>query len=234
VVGSELAAALEEVRLIRELRPPANARKPTPERYVYLRRRGEEVVVSRVPSAYGPLRRRAHAERAARALAGCSQEEFDELLEGAPLVRLYERLADLADCLRYEDAARLRDRIKSLEAVVDRLVRLQKLRCVEACVLAPALEAGAWDGWFVAAGRIVTRRTLVPGSRDEVEAGVALAATAADATPAYEPDHLDELLVIGAVIDRPPPELRVLPLDAGTILGRLNGRSPPPPRSGRA
>ena len=68
VLGSELAAALEEVRLIRELRPPANARKPQPERYVYLRRRGEEVVVSRLPSAYGPLRRRAHAERAARAL----------------------------------------------------------------------------------------------------------------------------------------------------------------------
>ena len=145
VLGSELAAALEEVRLIRELRPPANARKPQPERYVYLRRRGEEVVVSRLPSAYGPLRRRAHAERAARALGSCSQEEFDDLLAGAPLVRLYERLADLADCLRYEDAARLRDRIASLERVIDQLARLDRLRRLEACVLAPALEPGAFD-----------------------------------------------------------------------------------------
>src|SRR3954454_20701954 len=75
-LGSELAAALEEVRLIRELRPPANARTPAPERYVYLRRRGDEVVVSRLPSPYGPLRRRAHAARAARALSGCTQDEF--------------------------------------------------------------------------------------------------------------------------------------------------------------
>ena len=164
VLGSELAAALEEVKLIRELRPPANARKPQPERYVYLRRRGDEVVVSRLPSAYGPLRQRSLAERAARALAGCSQEEFDDLIEGAPLVRLYERLADLADCLRYEDAARLRDRIASLETVIDHLGRLDRLRRLEACVLAPALEPGAYQGFFVAAGRIVARRTLRHGA----------------------------------------------------------------------
>ena len=41
VLGSELAASLEEVALIRQLRPPANARTPRPERYVYLHRRGE-------------------------------------------------------------------------------------------------------------------------------------------------------------------------------------------------
>ena len=36
VLGSELAAALEEIALIRRLRPPANRRTPAPERYVYL------------------------------------------------------------------------------------------------------------------------------------------------------------------------------------------------------
>src|ERR671937_3248726 len=39
--GSELEAALEELRLIRELRPPANARVARPDRYVWLRRRGD-------------------------------------------------------------------------------------------------------------------------------------------------------------------------------------------------
>ena len=166
VLGSELAAALEEVRLIRELRPPANTRKPTPERYVYLRRRGEEVVVTKLPSAYGPLRRKAHADRAARALGTCTQEEFDDLLAGAPLARLYERLADLADCLRYEDAARLRDRIVSLERVIDQLARLDRLRRLETCVLAPALEPGACDGFLVAGGRVLARRGL---TRDGVD-----------------------------------------------------------------
>ena len=37
VCGSELEAALQELRLIRELRPPANARSARPDRYVYLR-----------------------------------------------------------------------------------------------------------------------------------------------------------------------------------------------------
>src|SRR5579884_3338205 len=44
--GSELEAGLEELRLIRELRPPANARSARPDRYVYLRRRGATVVCS--------------------------------------------------------------------------------------------------------------------------------------------------------------------------------------------
>jgi DNA polymerase-3 subunit epsilon len=234
VLGSELAAALEEVRLIRELRPAANARKPQPERYVYLRRRGEDVVVSRLPSPYGPLRKRAHAERAARALAGCSQEELDDLLAGAPPVRAYERLADLADCLRYEDAARLRDRIASLERVIDQLARLERLRRVEACLLAPALETGAAEAFFVASGQIVARTTLSggAGARPAVEEALRLAARAAGDGPANDPEHLDELLVVASFLNRPPPELRVLPLDRGQILAALGrpasevGRNP--------
>ena len=45
--GSELEAALEELRLIRELRPPANARSGRTDRYVYLRRRGDKLVCLR-------------------------------------------------------------------------------------------------------------------------------------------------------------------------------------------
>src|SRR5438270_7119408 len=41
VTGSELEASLEELRLLRDLRPPANARNSRPDRYVYLRRRGD-------------------------------------------------------------------------------------------------------------------------------------------------------------------------------------------------
>ena len=136
--------------------------------------RGRTVVGRRCRRALGPLRRRAHAERAARALAACSQEEFDDLLEGAPLPRLRARLADLADCLRYEDAARLRDRIAALEGVIEQLARLERLRAVEACLLAPALEPGWLRAFFVAGGRVFARAR--PSARRaarvlEVEAG---------------------------------------------------------------
>ena len=46
VTGSELEAALEELRLIREIRPPGNARVSRPERHVWLRQRGDSVVAS--------------------------------------------------------------------------------------------------------------------------------------------------------------------------------------------
>ena len=70
VTGSELEAALEELRLIRELRPPGNARVSRPERQVWLGQRGDSVVAStsqvqasRVQACnsllLGPLRRSA-------------------------------------------------------------------------------------------------------------------------------------------------------------------------------
>src|SRR6476620_10806026 len=93
VLGSELEAALEELRLIRDLRPPANARRARPDRYVYLRRRGDTIVCSAKPSPIGPLRSRARARLAARALR---VEELDGPARALP--RLRARLRDLADC----------------------------------------------------------------------------------------------------------------------------------------
>jgi DNA polymerase-3 subunit epsilon len=217
--GSELSAALEEVKLIRELRPPANSRTPQPERYVYLRRQSDHVVVTRLVSEYGPIRRRAHADRAARALTGCSPEEFETLLDGGPLPRLRERLRDLSDCLRYEQAARLRDRIASLERVIDHLRRLEELRGLELCLIAPAIDEGWRQAFFVAGGRVASRRKLPPGAgaQLELQAGIATARAAAARGVSREPEHLDELTVIGTFLQRPPPELRLLPFDAAAL-----------------
>src|SRR5256885_16887717 len=65
--GSELEAALEELRLIRELPPPANARVARPDRYVWLRRRGDALVCSRQPTELGPIRSRSRAPLPGRA-----------------------------------------------------------------------------------------------------------------------------------------------------------------------
>jgi DNA polymerase III epsilon subunit family exonuclease len=209
VCGSELEAALEELRLIRDLRPPANARAARPDRYVYLRRRGDAVVCSAKPSPIGPLRSRSRARLAARALR---PDEVDNPQQALP--RLRRRLRDLADCRRFEDAARLRDRIAAVEDVVRTVRRIDRMRATRCCVIVPSAEPGYARGFFVANGRIADTRTLA--SRLEVEAGLAACELPGD-------EDVDELLLIGTFLRRPPPELRVAPLDADQILKQAAG-----------
>src|SRR3954452_15247807 len=211
VLGSELEAALEELRLIRELRPPANARVSRPERHVYLKQRGETVVASQTATPVGPIRSRRQAQLAARALLP------DELENPATaLPRLRGKLADLSEARRYEDAARLRDRVAALERVCRELERLRKLRALERCLLVPATEPGFTRALFVAGGRVAAVRTLPagPGAHLEVEAGLAAARRVHDDAEL----DLEELFLIGTFLRRPPPELKVVPLDRAAIL----------------
>jgi DNA polymerase-3 subunit epsilon len=216
-LGSELEAALEELRLIRELRPPANARGKRGGRGVYLRRRGGNVVVSLKPGPLGPVGSRRRAERAARALAGATEGELAGLLAGAPLPRLRARLRDLADCLRYEDAARLRDRIHALEQVIRELRALARLRELEACLIAPGPADGFKRAVFVAGGRVADVRALPPGAGAELEVRAGLAAARA-AEPSFAPEDAEELLLLGGFVRKPPPELTVVQLDEAAIL----------------
>jgi DNA polymerase-3 subunit epsilon len=220
--GSELEAALEELRLLRELRPPANARGVRPDRYVYLRRRGDALVCTSTPTPLGPFRSRTRARLACRALDRASDAELDEPALALP--RLRARLRDLSESRRFEDAARLRDRIDALEQLVRMLRRLERLRRTQVCVLAPAREPSFARAIFVAGGRIAAVRTIPPGAgaRVEIDAGLAAARAAtqqADNCPVGV-DALDELLLVGTCIRHPPPELRVTPLDAEVILRR--------------
>jgi DNA polymerase III epsilon subunit family exonuclease len=236
VLGSELEAALEELRLLRELRPPANARHARPDRYVYLRRRGDKLVCTQTPTPLGPLRSRTRARLACRALDGGSEEEHER--PALALARLRARLRDLSECRRYEDAARLRDRINALEGVVRYLNRLERLRQRRCCILVPAVEPGFVRAVFIAAGRVAAVRTLPTGegARLEVEAGLAQANQPIECLCAA--DELDALLVLGTFLRRPPPEMRVAPLDAEEILTRaaalpraLAGAPPAPARA---
>ena len=222
--GSEIEAALEELRLLRELRPAANARNARPDRYVYLRLRGDKLVCSQTPTPLGPIRSRARARLACRALDGASKEELERPELALP--RLHGRLRHLAECRRYEDAARLRDRIRALEQILAYLRRVDSLRHGRCCLIVPAAEPGFVRAIFVAGGHVAAVRTLPrgDGARLEVEAGLAETNCAApDNLPAEE---LDALLVIGSFLRRPPPELRVAPLEANAIL-RLAAALPP-------
>ncbi len=206
--GSELEAALEELRLIRELRPPGNARVSRPERHVWLRQRGEEVVASSRPSPVGPLRSRRTAQLAARVLSP------DELARPATaLPRLRRRLHELAEARRFEDAARLRDRVAALERLCRELERLDGVRRLECCVLVPGRDPGYVRAVFVAGGRVAAERTLPPGGGAalEIEAGLAAASRPGEL-------DLDEVLLVDGFLRRPPPELRVAPLEREAIL----------------
>jgi DNA polymerase III epsilon subunit family exonuclease len=227
VLGSELEAALEELRLIRELDPPANSRSRRRVRGVYLKRRGDDFIVSKTATRLGPITSRRRASLAARALASSTNEEVDGLLQGAPLPRLRARLSHLAENLRYEEAARLRDRIEALEQVIDRLRTLERLRKLELCLIAPAIEPRWRKAFFVCGGRVCAVRPLPPGAgaRLEVNAGLALCRRAGDGTRGtLTPDQAEDLLLLNAFIRRPPPELTVLPLDAGRIMEHLMRR----------
>jgi DNA polymerase III subunit epsilon len=209
ILGSELEAALEELRLLRELRPPANARGSRPDRYLYLKQKGESFSVTSEPTHLGPIRSRRRAELAARALTGATPGELALLTAGGPLPRLRAKLRDLSESLRYEDAARLRDRIAALEHVIARLAELERLRSAEICLVVPAVEESWRRAFFVANGRVAAVRALPrgPGALLELEAGVAEARAS---TSSLAPEDADELLLVGLFLRRPPPELSVL------------------------
>jgi DNA polymerase III epsilon subunit family exonuclease len=219
VTGSELEAALEELRLIRELRPPANARVSRPERQVWLRRRGDTVVATPSPPSdtlvQGPIGSRRTAQLAARALL---PDELERPASALP--RLRRRLAELADARRFEDAARLRDRTAALERVCRELERTARLGRLERCLLVPASEPGHVRAFFVAGGGVVAERTLPPGGGAvlEVEAGLAAARRARDASCNLQLAASDELRLVESFLRRPPPELRSAPLDREAIL----------------
>jgi DNA polymerase III epsilon subunit family exonuclease len=204
ITGSELEAGLEELRLIRELRPPANARSTRPDRYAYLRRRGASVVCSNQPGELGPIRSRRRAQLAARALQSVEWRTLDDALP-----RLRAKLRRLSGQLRFEDAARLRDRIEALEAVARELDRIHRLRRLAVCIVAPSDEEGRRKGFYVAKGHVVCVRPYHGPSGVEWEAGLA-AARLAEAV--VSPEAADELLLVAGFLRRPPPELTVLRL----------------------
>ena len=122
--------------------------------------------------------------------------------------------------LKGEDAARLRDRIAAIERVVREVQRISRARALARCVLVPAAEAGHVRAYFVAGGAIAAERTLPPGGGAalEVEAGLAAARRAAGLSNSLLLGSLEELVLVGAFLRRPPPELRAVPLEREAIL----------------
>jgi hypothetical protein len=137
---------------------------------------------------------------------------------------LRRKLGSLAEARRFEDAARLRDRIAALETVCGELERIERVRALECCLLTPAAEPGYVRAVFVAGGGIAAERTLPSGGGAalEIEAGLAAAKRRTRASDSLSLGDsgadLDELLLVDSFLRRPPPELRVAPLARTAIL----------------
>ena len=211
VLGSELAAALEEVRLIRELRPPANARS----------RAAGAVRLPAPAGGAGGSHRDADAPRPdPESSGGCSLQRARSTSRRwtrSPVrCRLSARSWDgLARDLRFEDAARLRDRVAALEEVAARVDELERLRAWELCILVPAREHAFWRAFIVAHGR-VARRNRSARSRRPARAGGGLAAVAGRRLARARGRR--RALVVAGVLRRPAPELRIEDLELAEIL----------------
>src|SRR4029078_13572822 len=133
------------------------------------------------------------------------REEVEGLSQGGPLPRMRSRLSHLAESLRYEEAARLRDRIEALEHVVDCLSRLRELRELRACLFAPSTGPGWHTAFFVAGGIVRAVRPLPPGGGAlvELEAGLACCSAEPDDEP-LTAEQAEELLLVGSLVRRPP------------------------------
>ena len=128
--------------------------------------------------------------------------------------------------------------MQALERVCSELERLARLRAVERCIVAPAAEPGHARAFFIAGGRVAAERTLPPGggAHLEVEAGLAACRRALASDTAGD---LDELLLVGTFLRKPPPELQIVPLEKDAILRAAarsvaaQARAPAPARARR-
>jgi hypothetical protein len=101
------------------------------------------------------------------------------------------------------------------------LAELDRLRRVRLCLLAPAAEDGFLRAFVVAGGRVAATRALpLEGGRLELEAALAAATRTEPADP-LAPEDAEELLLVAGFLRRPPPELRVLPLEPDRIRAAL-------------
>ena len=159
-LGSELEAALEELRLLRELRPPANARSTRPDRYVYLararrlRRRDAEADAARAAEEPPPRRARRARARGARARAAARGAS-------APAAQARARTPTRCATRTRRGCATASPRSRRVAAELERL-RAAARDASSACSL-PAAEQGFRRAFFVASGRVAATRTIAAG-----------------------------------------------------------------------
>jgi excinuclease UvrABC nuclease subunit len=127
------------------------------------------------------------------------------------------RLGALSRAQRFEDAARLRDRLRALEAALESLDALARARSLAVCLLVPDRDPRFVRAVAVVGGRVATRRSIPRGAGAVPEAA-ALVADALHRDDPLLPQDADELLLVDGFLRRPPPELVVVGLEVDAIV----------------
>ncbi len=211
--GSELEAALEELRLLREHRPPANARNTRPDRHLYLRRRGERWSATEEPTALGPLRSRRTAQ-ASRARPRRPRGRRSPRSPPGASRKAGQAFAGRSDSRTLRGSATGSRR--SVEAVA-------RTRRAGAAPRAPRVRRGAG-----ARGRVSPRvRHRGRAHRSLARAPVRQRTRVTRLRrwlPTRTPDsaevtavEVDELMLVATFLRRPPPELRVVALEPSAV-----------------
>jgi excinuclease UvrABC nuclease subunit len=153
----------------------------------------------------------------ARPAYGQAVEAALDLLEGrdtALLDAFARRRDELAEALRFEEAAALRDHIRELEYLLGDRRRLEAVARRNLVVVAPSKEPRCRELFFIRAGRLVDQRHLeLPARSDRLRR--ALRACFAQSPPPgpIEREVVDEMRHLDGWLRRERAILRTVPVD---------------------
>jgi len=141
--------------------------------------------------------------------------------ETALLAELTARRDALAEDLRFEDAAELRDRIRQIEHVVGVQRRLDSVADRNLAIVAPSLRPSARELFCIRRGQLVSQTTLSCQARLPTIARALDRAFADRGAPAVEPsgrrsiprDKVDEMHLLDTWLQHNAERLTVIPVD---------------------
>ncbi|MCC7369509.1 MAG: GIY-YIG nuclease family protein [Chloroflexi bacterium] len=151
---------------------------------------------------------RAAVERALGALQGADETVLAELVA---------RRDALAEDLRFEDAARLRDQIRAFEHVVNVQRRLQSVAARNLAIVAPSVESAAREVFWIRRGQLAGQARVTRQTRQvtvERALGMIYGDSAASAQLPIPREKVDEMHLLDTWLQRNDERLTVIQVDA--------------------
>jgi excinuclease UvrABC nuclease subunit len=133
------------------------------------------------------------------------------------LAELVERRDALAEDLRFEEAAALRDRIRALEHTITVQGRLSRVAARNLAIVAPSIEAAARELFCIRRGQLVgqvrlTRQTRLATIARALESAFPAPDQAAEALPIAR-EKVDEMHLLDTWLQRNDDRLTVIQVD---------------------
>lgn len=130
------------------------------------------------------------------------EELESDMLDGAPILisLLSHRMDEYSHCLRYEDAAVARDRIRLLESIADKEAMVRMLRMAEDLVICVSVTNGV-ECYAISSGLLVTSEVIPPEAAPDPSRMLGLSPPRVPCDPPT-PDEIDEMVIVWRFIGR--------------------------------